>query len=208
MITEMEYGKTNWGKAWLEGLLEGVKAKQLSQGMSYAKNGGVQTLDVNSKGTVEAIVEGFGASNYYQQIQWIPFTVTQKEAWLSYFKSNPNSLTSLLNQTLSEAILVFGDSIQASVLPSNLKNWNMTCSCAEQKLPCKHVIAVLFVLSTQIEQNPLLLFELSGLNLSKELQENTAKDAAIEQWTNGLSANYTSKTINLSIAKLLNKKLI
>jgi SNF2 family DNA or RNA helicase/uncharacterized Zn finger protein len=201
MATEMEYGKTEWGKAWLEGLLEGVNTQQFSQGMSYAKKGGVRTLDVNSKAMIEAIVEGFGATNYYQQIQWNSFTPTQKEAWLKYLKSNPNSLTSLLNQTLSEAVLAFGNSAQASLLPHDLKDWKMACSCAEQKVPCKHLVAVLLVLSTQIEQNPLLLFELRGLDLRTDFQESTVKEGGIEPWTEGLSATYTSKAINLSIAQ-------
>jgi SNF2 family DNA or RNA helicase/uncharacterized Zn finger protein len=201
MITEMEYGKTEWGKAWLQGLLDAVKTQRLSQGMSYAKNAGVRALDVNSEAMIEAIVEGFGATHYNQQIQWIPFTSTQKEAWLKYFKSNLNSLTSLLNQQLTEALMAFGNSIQASLLPNDLKDWKMACSCGEQKLPCKHLVAVLLVLSTQIEQNPLLIFELKGLNLTKEFQQNTSNEVLIEPWTNGLSATYASKEINLSIAQ-------
>lgn len=201
MITEMEYGKTEWGKGWLQGLLGGVKTQRLSQGMSYAKNAGVRALDVNSEAMIEAIVEGFGASHYNQQIQWNPFTATQKKAWLSYFESNPNSLTSLLNQQLTEALIAFGNSTQTSLLPNDLTDWKMACSCGEQKLPCKHLVAVLLVLSTQIEQDPLLIFELKGLNLTKEFQQNTSKEVLIESWTNGLSTNYTSKEIDLAIAQ-------
>lgn len=201
MITEMEYGKTEWGEAWLQGLLDGVSPQRLSQGMSSAKNAAVRALDVNSEAMIEAVVEGFGTTHYAQQIQWTPFTPIQKEAWFRYLKSNPNTLTSLLNQQLTEALIAFGNSTQASLLPHNLKDWKMACSCAEQKLPCKHLVAVLFVLSTQIEQNPLLLFELRGLNLTKEFEQNISKEVLIEQWTDSLSATYSSKAIDLSIAQ-------
>jgi SNF2 family DNA or RNA helicase/uncharacterized Zn finger protein len=203
MITEMEYAKTEWGKAWLEDLLVGLRVECLSQGLSYAQNTGVNTLEINAKAMIEASVQGFGASSYYQQIQWTPFTNAQKEAWLSYLKSNPNGLTTLLNHQLSATLIDFGESAKASLLPTNLKAWKMACSCAEQKLPCKHLVAVLFVLSTQIEQNPLFLFELRGLDLTKEFQENTPKEVAIPLWTNGLSTSYVSKEIDLSIAQTI-----
>ena len=197
MITEMGYSKTEWGKNWLQDLLEGVKAQRLSQGMSYAQNAGVSALDIMTQGMIEAVVEGFGASRYYQQIQWSPFTLTQKEAWLAYFKSNPNALTSLLNQQLREDLISFGHSIQANLLPNDLRTLNMACSCAEQQLPCKHLVAILLVLSSQIEQNPLLLFELRGLNLTQEFEQEEPKKTAIPQWTNGLSPTYVSKPSNL-----------
>lgn len=201
MITEMEYAQTDWGKAWLENLLKAVNTQSLSQGLSYAQNGAVSALDVNSKAMIEASVKGFGATNYYQQIQWIPFTSIQKEAWLNYLKSHPNDLTSLLNQQLTEALIAFGHSSQANLLPSDFKAWNMACSCAQQKLPCKHLIAVLLILSTQIEQNPLLLFEWKGLNLTKEFEQKTPQKTAIQDWTKGLNSTYVSKPVNLSIAK-------
>jgi SNF2 family DNA or RNA helicase/uncharacterized Zn finger protein len=200
MITEMGYSKTEWGKNWLQDLLEGVKAQRLSQGMSYAQNAGVSALDIMTKGMIEAVVEGFGASRYYQQIQWSPFTLTQKEAWLDYFKANPNALTSLLNQQLKEDLISFGNSIQANLLPNDLRTLNMACSCAEQQLPCKHLVAILLVLSNQIEQNPLLLFELRGLNLTEEFEQEEPKKTAIPQWTNGLSPTYVSKPSNLVVA--------
>lgn len=195
----MEYGKTEWGKTWLAGLLRDVDRQCFSQGMTYAKNGGVSTLEMNSKTMIEASVQGFGTTNYYQQIQWMPFTSTQKEAWVNYLKSNPNSLTNLLNQQLSNELIAFGTSIQAGVLADNLEKWNMACSCAEQKMPCKHLVAVLLVLSRQIEQNPYLLFELRGLNLTKELEQEPPKETAIPQWTEGLRTTYISKAIHLSI---------
>ncbi|CAA6821919.1 MAG: Helicase, SNF2/RAD54 family, partial [uncultured Aureispira sp.] len=201
MITEKEYGQTKWGKAWLEGLLEAVQSNTLSSGLSYATNAGVLALDINARSMIEARVAGFGATKYKQQIQWIPFTSIQKEAWLNYFKSNPNSLSSLLNQQLTESVITFGNATQARLLPQNLKAWKMACSCAEKKQPCKHLVAVLLVLSTQIEQNPLLLFELSGLNLTKEFKQDRPKETAIQVWTNSLSTTYVSKASNLSIAQ-------
>jgi len=198
---DMEYGKTEWGKAWLEGLLEGISTQRLAQGLSYAKNVGVDALNVNKKARIETVVQGFGTTNYYQQIQLIPFTNTQKTTWLNYFKSNPNSLTMLLNRQLSTEVLAFGDKIGTGLLSNDLKDWNMACSCAEQKSPCKHLVAVLFVLSTQVEQNPLLLFELRALNLLKEFRQKIPKNIVIKQWTDDLSASYTSKIINLSFAQ-------
>lgn len=197
----MEYGKTEWGKAWLEALLKGLGAQRLSQGLSYAKNAGVLALQLNSKAVIEAKVQGFGASCYDQQIQLLPFSPTQKKAWLEYLKSKPNHFTSLLNQELPEALIAFGNSIQADVLPNELRDWNMACSCAQQKLPCKHLVAVLLALSAQIEQNPFLLFELRGLNLRKAFQPNSPKKVALKKWTDSLSATYIAKKTNLSIAQ-------
>lgn len=208
MMNDIEYGNTEWSNTWLKELLKAVDAKLLQQGIVYAENGGLRSLDLNSKGIVEATVEGFGTKNYDQQIQFISFSSTQKKAWLDYFESNIHVLTSLLNQQLPIELIEFDEMAPIAFLPKDLKKVNMACSCTADKVPCKHLLAVLWGLKGRIEQNPLLLFELQGLDLTQAFQEKGLNPTLIEDWTKTCSTTNKSKTTNLEVVESIDFSII
>lgn len=46
----------------------------------------------------------------------------------------------------------------------------MTCSCPDWAIPCKHLAAVIYKVSTEIDNDPFLVFSLHKVNLSVELK--------------------------------------
>jgi uncharacterized Zn finger protein len=57
---------------------------------------------------------------------------------------------------------VFGESGR-SLFPSRSEEIRLSCTCAEEGLLCSHVLALLGVIGTRLGGDPLLLFELRGL---------------------------------------------
>ena len=41
----------------------------------------------------------------------------------------------------------------------------MDCSCPDWAVPCKHLAAVIYVISREIDANPFLVLKLHGLDL-------------------------------------------
>lgn len=44
---------------------------------------------------------------------------------------------------------------------------NMQCSCPDSAVPCKHIAAVIYKMSQEIDANPFILFALRGIDLTK-----------------------------------------
>lgn len=82
----------------------------------------------------------------------------------------------------------------------------MQCSCPDWAVPCKHLAAVIYMISREIDNNPFLVFEMHGVNLMEELAkrgigaESTKKETEIptEDTLFGLSSNLTASATPLS----------
>ena len=61
-----------------------------------------------------------------------------------------------------------------NLLPHTRKDFKTSCSCPDYANPCKHVAGVYYLVASQLDQNPFLLFELRGLS-QEELQEKLAE---------------------------------
>nr|WP_244222920.1 SWIM zinc finger family protein [Cupriavidus lacunae] len=46
----------------------------------------------------------------------------------------------------------------------------MQCSCPDWAVPCKHLAAVIYLLSREIDGNPFLVFSLRGVDLAQALK--------------------------------------
>lgn len=82
----------------------------------------------------------------------------------------------------------------------------MQCSCPDWAVPCKHLAAVIYMISREIDNNPFLVFEMHGVNLMEELAkrgigaESTKKETEIptEDTLFGLSSNPAASATPLS----------
>jgi len=75
-------------------------------------------------------------------------------------------------QALYAAKLLAGDMPQniedifnaadVSLIPKNASSFTMSCTCPDEAIPCKHIAAVHYVLSSEFDRDPFVLFELRG----------------------------------------------
>lgn len=79
MMIETVYGKTWWGRRWLQPLLEWDDKQCLAKGEKYAQNGAVVQLTINEQYVVEATVLDFGKQQYQQQLKLRPLSSKDQE---------------------------------------------------------------------------------------------------------------------------------
>ena len=79
------------------------------------------------------------------------------------------SLSHLLNRQLPKELSEVARQNGIQVFPNQWSDFEMQCSCPDWAVPCKHLAAVIYVFSAEIDRNPFLLFQLHDLDILDEL---------------------------------------
>ena len=170
------YGKTWWGEQWLHALSHIDFDNRLPRGRSYANKGAVRDLAVTG-GSIEARVQGSRPRPYAVTISVPPLAAKDSARLLDRLAADPALIARLLNRELDPAVLEAAKSLGISVFPERWRDLTMQCSCPDWAVPCKHLAAVIYLLSREIDGNPFLVFSLRGLDLAEALR---ARDIHIE----------------------------
>lgn len=165
-----DFGLTWWGQKWLESLTKIDYENRIPRGARYARNGSVLSIKFDKDGTIKAKVQGSRVTPYNIKIIIPQFTEEQKKALVAEIMSHPSLLAGLLNRELDEEILTIANKLNLKVFPSSWRDLGMSCSCPDWAVPCKHIAAVIYKLSQEIDNNPFMAFSMHGLDLLKEVQ--------------------------------------
>jgi len=177
----IKYGRTWWGEQWLNALTKIDYDNRLPRGRAYAGNGSVLETTINGN-ILKAKVEGSMPRPYNISITIPLFTQKQKEKLVDEIKKNPFVLSKLLNRELPQELNLMALDQGIKLFPSSWKDFTMDCSCPDWAVPCKHIAAVIYVISREIDANPFLVMQLHGLNLMNELKnEETGITKHIEE---------------------------
>lgn len=141
-------------------------------GMEYALSGQAASFSVDS-GFVEALVQGRAPRPYAVKLT-LPHL--SKEQWVEVVQA-------MAREAVFAAKLLVGEmptdieepfaACRTALLPSEPVELKVECGCGE-KLPCKHAVAVSYLLAERLEVDPLAVFALRGLGgttLLERLQE-------------------------------------
>ncbi|GHV72209.1 helicase [Bacteroidia bacterium] len=164
------FGKTWWGKHWLRSLEHVDYGNRLPRGSSYARSGRVQTIQINENHIV-AKVSGSRSLPYQVNIVVPSFSEQQIDLLMDKIIERPALISKLLNRELDPAILNIAEENGLKVFPKQWTDFKMQCSCPDWAVPCKHLAAVIYMLSREIDNNPFLVFEMHNVNLLKELKK-------------------------------------
>lgn len=152
-------GTTVWGKRW-EQMLTKSDALRVTRGRSYARKGRVLSVRI----TEQALYAEVQGSSY------IPHKVTIEIQSL-YSPSQWNAYCNQLSQkSINVASLLEGkmpphldDLFKDALIPSSLEAaYTISCTCYDWMPECKHALAVLFIVTEMLDEDPLLLFTLRG----------------------------------------------
>lgn len=171
-MARIEYGQTWWGKLWLGALTEVDWDNRLPRGKTYANNGSVGHFEIGEN-QISAKVQG--SSMYRISIKIPPFTTAQKKELLDRVAADPAIISGLLNRVLDPQILKIAESCGIQVFPRRWDDFSMNCSCPDWAVPCKHLAAVVYIVSREIDKNPFVVFNLYGLDLLAELGRRGVK---------------------------------
>lgn len=165
-----KYGKTWWGEQWLGALKNIDYSNRLPRGASYARNGMVQEINFDGN-VITAKVKGSMRTPYSERIELPKFNVSQISRLIEIISSQPVVLSKLFNRQLDADIATMAEKAGMQLFPKKWSDLKMSCSCPDWAVPCKHLAAVIYKTSMEIDNNPFLVFSLHGMDLLEELKK-------------------------------------
>jgi len=165
-----QFGNTWWGEHWLKSLDHIDYDNRLPRGASYARAGRVEEVKIKENQIV-AKVSGSRPKPYKVNIIVPPFFADKISQLMGEVVGNPMLISKLLNRELDPRILEIAENLGLKVFPKQWTDFKMQCSCPDWAVPCKHLAAVIYMVSQEIDNNPFLVFQIHNVNLIEELSK-------------------------------------
>lgn len=165
-----QFGKTWWGEQWLNALNNIDYSNRLPRGSSYARNGAVTKLTINQN-RIQAKVAGSRSTPYTVDIILPPFFDPELSLFIDALAAKPIIISKLINRELDATVLNIAENQGLKVFPRQWTDFKMQCNCPDWAVPCKHLAAVIYKVSAEIDNNPFLVFSLHQIDLIGELNK-------------------------------------
>jgi uncharacterized Zn finger protein len=173
-----KFSKTWWGQRFIEALEKFTDPARLSRGRSYARNDKVKGYKID-RGKITAKVRGsvnpyFGVYKeplYNTTIQIKPISKSDWSKALSYLGSRASMISKLLLDEVPDNIDEAFAQCNLHLLPHSSQDFETNCSCPDWENPCKHIAGVYYLVASELDNDPLLLFELRGIDRDTLRQE-------------------------------------
>ncbi|WP_291722440.1 DEAD/DEAH box helicase [Bernardetia sp.] len=177
------FGKTWWGQKWLEAFTDIDDTGRLTRGKTYARNGSIQQKVI--RGTaIEAKVKGSQASAYSTYVEMKAFTENDKKIILELLQRKPELWQQLTQRQLPKELFNFLEQEDINLFPKRWRDFRAACSCPDFAMPCKHIAALIYSFSEEVDANPFLIFLLHDFDLLSYIEENAQKQkmASMPKW--------------------------
>jgi len=171
-----QFGKNWWAQRWIAVLQSFGWSNRLQRGRTYARKGQVLNIDVHP-GRVAARVQGSRRKPYSVRIEVAPLGDNE---W-------GRAIDTMAGQALFAAQLLAGEmppeieeafkAAGVSLFPTK-RDIEMSCSCPDWAVPCKHIAAVYYLLGEEFDRDPFLLFTLRGRTREQVMEALRARRAA------------------------------
>jgi len=170
-VARQSYGQTWWGKQWLQALTQIDYDNRLPRGRTYANKGAVKRLEIHD-GVISAKVQGSRSRAYAVRVSVPSISSKKAKSLLDALASSPIVIARMLNRELDPTVLDQARQLGIAVFPSQWQDLDMHCSCPDWAVPCKHLAAVIYLVSREIDGNPFLVFSLRGIDLTRALKKH------------------------------------
>ncbi len=172
------FGKTWWGKRFIEALESFSDTARLSRGRGYARNGKIKEYKI-IQGEIKAKVRGsinpyFGVYKEPLYTTEIALTPISKKSWkqiIARLSSSASFVSKLLMNEMPDNIEDAFKELDLHLLPRKSSDFKTNCSCPDWTNPCKHIAGVYYHIASMIDHDPFLLFELRGISRDELHQE-------------------------------------
>ena len=173
------FGNTWWGSRWLLSLTHIDYENRIPRGATYARAGAVREIKVKGN-VISAKVEGRRPRPYSVTIIVPPFFPEDMEKLLQGIMERPDIVSKLLKHELDPAVMDIASECGLRIFPEKWTDFKMQCSCPDWAVPCKHLAAVIYMMSREIDNNPFLVFTIHNVDLLEELKKRgvTVDEAA------------------------------
>jgi uncharacterized Zn finger protein len=159
---EPEFGRTWWGRAWLEALEQRARLDpdRLPRGRDYARSGTVGELTL-APGEARARVQGRKTAPYEVRIRVRRFTDDEWDRVLAAISARLGHAAALLDGELPPEIARDAAAAGLDLLPGG-GELGPRCSCPDDADPCKHSAAACYLITDALDTDPFTLFLLRG----------------------------------------------
>ena len=166
-----QFSRTWWGQRFIEALEQFTDPARLGRGRSYASGGRILDYKL-ANGTVTAKVRGsinpyFGVykePTYRTSITIKAITAADWTKVIHRVASRADLVTKLLMNEMPDTIEDVFSELDLHLLPHSERDFKTTCSCPDYVNPCKHIAGVYYLLASDLDQDPFVMFELRGLS--------------------------------------------
>jgi uncharacterized Zn finger protein len=169
-----EIGQTWWSARFIDGLDALGMGGRLARGKRYARAGQVIELRVQP-GSATALVQGSRPRPYRVRIGLVSFgkadwtrveQALADDAWYT-----AKLLAGEMPTDIEEVFAAAG----LSLLPVGARDLSMDCSCPDFAVPCKHLVATLYLLAETFDDDPFQILALRGRSRDELLENLSAR---------------------------------
>jgi uncharacterized Zn finger protein len=157
-----KFGNQWWGVRWLEAIEKFGPAKRVARGRSYARKGQVLELQFEP-GLISAVVQGSRDTPYEVEIYLEQLPAETETIILQALYTQPIFAATLLTGELHPDVENLFRKQDFPLFPTRSEGRGASCSCPDDRNPCKHIAAVYYLISEELERDPFLLLHLRGI---------------------------------------------
>ena len=195
-----QFGNTWWGKQWLMALEQADYNNRLFRGKNYAREGAVTRLELEGSRII-AEVQGSRPRPYRVVLECGEFSQPAVYDFMERLAAYPSILTKLLHRELDPRVLDLAQEAGLSLFPSSMGDIEMHCNCPDWAHLCKHIAAVIYQVSLEIDNNPFFAFAMHGVSLWEEMEKRGAylssgAEVPIPVWKEWIEGKQISKNIS------------
>jgi uncharacterized Zn finger protein len=154
-------GEQWWSRRFIDVLESFGMQSRLARGRNYARTGQVLGFEI-SPGYATAQVQGSRARPYRVRIRLLPLTKPQwrrvEQALAAQALFRAKLLAGEMPREIEE---VFAD-CGTPLFPRSARDMEMSCSCPDWEVPCKHLAAVCYVLAEAFDLDPFAILAWRG----------------------------------------------
>jgi uncharacterized Zn finger protein len=207
-----KFSRTWWGKNFIQALESFTDSGRLQRGRSYANGGKVKSFEINGnqitakvRGSINPYFGVYKEPTYNISLEIIPIAKSKWNLVVDKLSSKASTISRLLLNEVPENIEDSFTELGLHLLPHSRKDFKTKCSCPDYANPCKHIAGVYYLVASQLDENPFLLFELRGLSKS-ELQNRLAQTALGKVLSEELNVKEVPLELSSSLYTRIEKK--
>jgi SNF2 family DNA or RNA helicase len=164
-MARTKYGVSPWGQWFIDVLDSYHLENRLERGRTYANTGKVISLEIDGS-TIIAKVKGHYKPFYKVKVVFPQFSKAEREEIIKLIEEDASLLSEIAAGDLRESFLLKLKKSGINLIPAKWKDMEHSCNCPDSADTCKHIAALYYVLSREVDAAPHILFKLRGIDLS------------------------------------------
>ena len=146
-------GEQWWSRRFVAVLESFGMSGRLARGRNYARRGQVMEFELGT-GKVRARVQGSRPAPYQVRIGVLPLTTAQWRSVTAALGAQALFRAKLLAGEMPHEIEEVFAACGTPLFPRSARDLEMSCSCPDWGVPCKHLAAVCYVLAEKFDDDP------------------------------------------------------